>query len=130
MKQTEQDTTLGGMPIPSQFSVYKKGLDGIIWIGQGLAVIESTHMEDDGRNWLHVSVSRADQRIPSYELVQEVRRLFIGEDKECYMVFPPEERYVNLYPALHLFCCLDHPKGILPHFEGMRTVFGKKQRSI
>lgn len=74
---------------------------------------------DDGRNWLHVSVSRPNGKMPSYEDLALIRKLFIGEDRECYMIFPTKERYVNINAnVLHLYCCLDQPDGVLPHMEG------------
>ncbi len=87
-----------------------------------LRVIESWHDARDGRTWLHVSLSRED-RIPSYEDVATIKRVFIGEDKEAYQVFPPVERHVNIHPnVLHLWCWPDGP--VLPDFTGM--VGGKR----
>lgn len=84
-------------------------------------VIESiAPHNDDGHNWLHVSVSRPKGKMPSYEDLGLIRKLFIGEDRECYMIWPPKSRYVNINPnVLHLYCCLDAPDGVLPHMEGM-----------
>ena len=82
-----------------------------------LRVIESWHDTRDGRTWLHVSLSRAD-RIPSYEDISTVKRVFIGEDHEAYQVFPPLERDVNIHPnVLYLWCDPDGP--VLPDFTGM-----------
>lgn len=84
----------------------------------GLAVIETLHRERDGRRWHHISVSRRG-RMPSYDDLQLVRRLFIGETVECYQVFPPKDRWVNEHPfTLHLWRCLDAPEGVvLPDFR-------------
>jgi len=88
----------------------------------GIRVIESWHHAPDGRTWLHVSRSKTD-RIPSYEDLKTVKRVFIGDDREAYQVFPPVERHVNIHPhVLHLFCW---PEGaVLPDFTGM--VNGKR----
>jgi len=87
--------------------------------GEAIKVIESTNIEADGRRWLHVSVSKPNGKMPSYEDIQTLRKLFIGEHRECYHVFPTKDRYVNFFNVLHLWTCLDAPSGVLPHFEGV-----------
>jgi hypothetical protein len=100
-------------------------------IGQPIKVIESIATEADGRRWLHVSVSKSpSKKMPTYEDLQEARKWFVGEGRECYMVFPPKDRYVNINPVLHLWCCLSAPEGVLPQFEGRATIQGAFQRSI
>ncbi|MBA2287530.1 MAG: hypothetical protein H0W02_18810 [Ktedonobacteraceae bacterium] len=82
-------------------------------------MIESIAVESDGRRWLHVSVSKpTKKKMPSYEDIQTARRLFVGDDRECSMVFPSTERYININPVLHLWACLDVPGGVLLQFEG------------
>lgn len=88
-------------------------------VGSPLRVWEDVSEKADGKRWLHVSLSRRNQKMPSWEDMRLVKRLFIGEHRECYQVFPPLERYVNLGNVLHLWCCLDQPNGVLPHFEHM-----------
>ncbi len=57
--------------------------------------------------------------MPTYDDIQVARKHFIGEARECYMVFPTKGRYVNFNPVLHLWVCLDAPDGVLPHFEAV-----------
>ena len=74
---------------------------------QGLVVIGTAEVEADGKRWLHVSVSRRS-RMPTYEDLALVKRLFIGPARKAIQVFPPEAEHVNVHPyALHLWCCLD-----------------------
>lgn len=87
--------------------------------GQAIAVIEDIGVKADGKRWLHVSVSKPNKKMPSYEDIQLVRKLFIGEDRECYQIFPSQDRYVNFFNVLHLWCCVDQPDGVLPHMEGV-----------
>jgi len=106
---------------------------GYAWermIGQRITVMEDVSIKVDGRRWLHVSVAKPNRKIPTYEDLQEVRRLFVGEERECYQTFPPKERYVNANNVLHLWCCLDQPKGVLPQFDEMVTFNGEEVRSI
>lgn len=83
-----------------------------------LSVIISTALHDDGRRWLHVSLSRPNQ-MPSYADLDLVKRVFIGPDRYAYQVFPPRDHHVNLHPyCLHLWACLDVPRGqVLPEFS-------------
>jgi hypothetical protein len=87
--------------------------------GERLTVIESVAQRSDSRCWLHVSVAKPNKKNPTYDDIQYIRKLFIGEERESYMVFPTKDRYVNINPVLHLFCCLDSPGGVLPQFEDM-----------
>lgn len=110
-----------GLPAPDDWHIVEWREDGLMWErleGQRIAVIESTKVEADGRTWLHVSVSKPNGKIPTYEDLRVMRDLFVG-DRECYMVFPTKERYVNFANVLHLWACLDSPQGVLPHFEGV-----------
>lgn len=65
--------------------------------------------------WLHVSVSRED-RTPSYEDLHLVKRLFIGDHRDCVQYFPPRSEHVNVHPfCLHLWHCLTRPTmSVLP----------------
>jgi len=80
----------------------------------GLAVMVSKAQYGDGRWWLHVSMSRA-KRIPTYEDMATVKKLFVGDDREAVQVFPKASKHVNINPyCLHLFSCDDD--GVLPDF--------------
>ena len=62
----------------------------------------------DGKSWLHVSVSRRNREIPSWQLMSEVKDLFIGQERTAYQVMPPRSKWVNIHPGvLHLWHCLD-----------------------
>lgn len=88
----------------------------------GLRVIETVNIERDDRHWHHVSVSRVS-RLPSWDDLKLVRADFIGDSRECYSVFAPIARWVNTYPfALHLWCCVDSPDGVLPDFRHLGQI--------
>lgn len=73
----------------------------------GLTVLRSKSKTKDGRDWLHVSMSRRS-RMPTYEDMAKVKRDFIGEDKEAYQVFSKTEDHVNIHSyCLHLWSPLD-----------------------
>lgn len=121
------ETTVSGLPAPAYWLCQdvkrdEDGIYGAVWIrvqGSPLGVIESVCKREDGRTWLHVSISKRNRQMPSWDDVQAMRKAFIGEHRECYMIFPTADRYVNIHPGvLHLYCCLDAPTGALPHMEG------------
>jgi len=116
-------TTISGMPAPRNWHIIETRADGYAWerlVGEPITVIETIAPKSDGRKWLHVSVAKPGaKKMPTYEDLQVARKLFVGEDKECYQIFPPQERYVNLHNVWHLFACLDAPKGVLPQMDGV-----------
>lgn len=85
------------------------------WTFNGLIVIASAGIMEDGKEWLHVSFSRRN-RLPTYADLQLVKKEFIGEDKKAVMVFPEKKNYVNINPyCLHLWYSEENP---LPEFSG------------
>lgn len=72
-----------------------------------LAVVESIGVEVDARRRQHVSVSRAD-RLPSWDDLLLVKRLFLGHDATALQVLPPSGKHISYHPyCLHLWVCLD-----------------------
>jgi hypothetical protein len=121
--EIERDTTktYSGLVAPADWHIVQTWGDGLIWertTGQRIIVIEDITVKADGKQWLHVSVSKPNKKIPTYEDLQMARTLFIG-DRECYQVFPTADRYVNIANVLHLYCCMEQPEGVLPHFDGV-----------
>jgi len=75
-----------------------------------------------GDNWLHVSVS-AKGKIPTYNELTNVKKLFIGDDQKAIQIFPKEEEHVNIQPnTLHLYTCLTRDP--LPDFRKKCSVTG------
>lgn len=73
----------------------------------GLSVIMSGAIADDGKRWLHVSASRA-RRLPSWGDMRHVKAVFLGDEVTAIQVFVPKSQWVNLHPyCLHLWHCLD-----------------------
>lgn len=90
------------------------------WEHNGLFIIASAGEYDDGKEWLHVSVSRKS-RVPSYDELTRIKRDFIGEDKKAVLVLPEKENHVNIHDyCLHLFYSASNP---LPEFSaGLGTI--------
>jgi hypothetical protein len=82
---------------------------GRIYVKHGtLKVILSAAEYDDQRRWLHVSVSRRNRELPSWQAMCEVKDLFIGPERLALQLHPPRSQYVNIHPGvLHLWSCLD-----------------------
>lgn len=90
------------------------------WEYNGLMIIASAGEYDDGREWLHVSVSRKS-RVPSYDELTRIKRDFIGDDKKAVLVLPEKKNHVNIHDyCLHLFYSAENP---LPEFSaGLGTI--------
>lgn len=133
MIELDSTKTYSGLAAPANWHIIERRQDGLMWqrlTGEAIKVIESIAIETDGLHWLHVSVSKPKKKMPTYDDLQVARRLFIGEHRECYQVFPTSERYININPVLHLWACMDRPEGVLPRFEGMAVLGGVKQLSV
>ena len=85
------------------------------WAFNGLQIIASAGEYDDGREWLHISVSRKS-RILTYDEMTRIKRDFIGDDKKAVLVLPEKKNHVNIHEnCLHLFYSAANP---LPEFSG------------
>jgi hypothetical protein len=108
--------------MPRDWRVRAIGLDGGAYENKnGLRVVTSVAKEEDGRHWLHVSLSRAG-RMPTYQDIAEVKRIFIGEDRKAIFVLPEKARHVSIHDfCLHLWASLEYDP--LPNFdEGLGTI--------
>ncbi|HEX2101953.1 MAG TPA: hypothetical protein VHF69_14870, partial [Candidatus Synoicihabitans sp.] len=104
-------------PLPAGWRVVAQGEDGFAATNEArkLRVIVSDALEQDGRRWRHLSCS-LEKRVPNYEELCLVKRIFIGDEREAYAVFPRKSHHVNIHPnCLHLWCPLDGP--VLPDFS-------------
>lgn len=104
-------TTCMGRPLPKGWAVLlRRERDAIFVSSQDLRVIESVMSADvygDHRRWHHVSVSFPD-RLPSWEDLLMVKRLFMGVETTALQVLPPARKHVNIHPfVMHLWRCLD-----------------------
>lgn len=79
-----------------------------------LAVIVSGEVHN-GVKYLHVSCSNPFH-VPTYDQITFVKQVFIGDDREAYMVFPMKDKHVNIHPyCLHLY---SPEQPLLPDFTG------------
>lgn len=89
---------------------------------RGLRVMMDAGYEEDGSVWIHASASRRG-RTPSWEDMDLVKRLFIGNDRVAYQVHPKSDEHYTLSgnkdqrlgTCLHLWAPVDDvPR--LPNF--------------
>jgi hypothetical protein len=90
--------------LPAGWTIVKRWGDGnMLMHRSGLKVIVDTAPCDDGREWMHISMSRED-RLPSFDDMKFAKETFAGNDRYAYQVFPPAAKYVNQHPfCLHLY---------------------------
>ncbi len=70
-------------------------------------LIVSGTVQDDGRRWLHMSMSCVG-RVPSWAELVRAKEWVFGRDSKAIQVIPPRSEYVNIHPhVLHLFVCVD-----------------------
>ena len=84
----------------------------------GLRLLIDCEEKEDGRKWLHVSVSRKNWN-PSHDDMCLVKEAFIG-DRYAYAVYPPKQVYVNIHShCLHLWALVEEDGRVLPEFSGV-----------
>ena len=87
----------------------KPGGDGLgAWKhnARKLAMIHSVAVELDGELWEHVSVSRFDDELPSWEQTRDVFREVAGDDALGVIVVPPKSEHVDIAEVTHVWHCL------------------------
>jgi hypothetical protein len=95
--------------LPPNWRVLQVNLDGVSWRSDslGIAVILSGATEQDGKRWLHLSLSRKS-RLPTWEDMRLVKNLFLGRERLALQVLVSESRWINIHPyVLHLWACVD-----------------------
>ncbi len=97
-----------------RFEKIEEKADGVAYkSADGLVVIISKAIEQDGKEWTHLSFSRKN-RIPTYQDMVLVKAVFLGPDKDAIMVLPRKSMHVNIHKyCLHLFSAEEMP---LPDF--------------
>jgi hypothetical protein len=96
-----------------------RGADGAgQWLDlyRQLALMHSVAWEEDGELWEHISVSRADRVMPTWEQTRDVFREIAGPDALGIIVIPPKAEHVNLAEVAHVWRCLTARP--LPDFTG------------
>jgi hypothetical protein len=79
-----------------------------IYVRHGtVRVLVSCAHYGDEKHWLHVSVSRKNRELPNWDLMSQVKDVFIGADRTALQVMPPRAKHVNIAPILHLWHCLE-----------------------
>jgi hypothetical protein len=79
-----------------------------------LHLIHSVAFEGDGQLWEHISLSRDDHAMPSWEQVRDTFRAVAGDDATGIVVIPPKAKHVNISEVAHAWRCLS--RDVLPDF--------------
>jgi len=104
---------------PKGFDLVERRADGYMIVGKvnniKCSIIVSKGIEEDNREWLHVSISQKN-RLPDYKAMKFLRGLFIPKDLDAYELFSKPSNHVNINKyCRHLWCCLDGD--VLPDFS-------------
>lgn len=76
--------------------------------GEGLLILLSCAEQGDRKRWMHISVSRRDRKLPTWEQLMQIKHLFLGEERTALQVLPAKSRHVNIHPGvMHLWHCLE-----------------------
>lgn len=87
---------------------------------RGLRLIHSLAREGDGNVWGHVSVSRRDRVMPTWEQTADVWRL-VYADVYGVIVVAPDSHHVNIAEVAHVWGNLSAPT--VPDFtHGLGTI--------
>lgn len=103
--------------LPADWEELVRGSDGRKYGRRdGMTFIVSVACEDDGKEWMHFSVTHPTRMVTYDELV-EVKELFCGRDKKAIFILPPRSQHINVHVnCLHFFRCLSNDG--LPDFTG------------
>lgn len=86
-----------------------------------VTVAEHGDLPGDAREFVHASISRAEQ-IPAYEDLVDLHKAVWGDSGWSYQVFAPATEHVNIHAhALHLWGLLDGSP-LLPNFGYLGSI--------
>jgi hypothetical protein len=87
----------------------QRGADGLGQWRHGprkLALIHSVALEQDFEVWEHISLSRRDGTMPTWEQTRDVFREVAGTEALGIIVIPPVDEHVNIDEVAHVWRCL------------------------
>jgi len=107
--------------LPQNWRILRRNEDaGFYQNRTGIKVAISCCVEADGKNWVHLSVSRR-KTLPSWAELKQVKDLFLGVNALAIQVLPPKDEFVNDYEyCLHVYQCLDERP--IPDFRKLGTI--------
>lgn len=84
-------------------------------------MIHSLAIEQDGEPWEHISISRSDGELPTWEQTRDTFHEVAGAEALGIIVVPPKSEHVNLAEVQHVFRCLSRRP--IPDFtRGMNSI--------
>lgn len=113
--------------LPRGWTQYTVKYDSM-WYGMGIyahntglkVLFDADPLMEPGKVWLHLSVS-LKKRMPTYEELKLVKKIFIGPDRQAIQLFPREVKHINIHEyCLHLWCCVEGDG--LPDFGRWGTI--------
>ena len=83
-------------PFDRRVDVEQHLVDGYQGTFEHLVLIHSIALENDARWWHHVSVSREDRQMPTYEDLQLAKQLCLGPNRAALELFPRESDHMDI----------------------------------
>lgn len=83
------------------------GVDGLgCWdnANRGLRLIHSIARESDGQLWAHLSMSRRDHKLPTWEQTRDAWRLVYPQEMGYIVIAPAAEHY-SIREVMHVWGC-------------------------
>ncbi len=72
----------------------------------GISALPSVNKMDDNSRWYCIYCYKLD-KMPTWEEMYEIKRIFVGDDREALMVFPLHEDYVSSRFGIHIWASAD-----------------------
>ncbi|MXX65585.1 MAG: hypothetical protein F4Z40_00885 [Chloroflexi bacterium] len=83
-------------PFDRNLNITLRTIDGYQAEHGQLRIIHTQALEGDARWWDHVSVSRADGQIPTYDDLKLAKRLTLGPDRTAVQLFVRDVEHIDI----------------------------------
>jgi hypothetical protein len=107
--QVESPQTIEARLRRNHWKLAQRGADGLgAWThgARGLGLIHSVAIEQDGQPWEHISLSRKDGAMPTWQQVRDVFHEVAGPEALGIVVVSPKSEHVDIAEVAHVWRCL------------------------
>ncbi len=83
-------------PHDRRIKIDHQARDGYRGTFEHLRMIVTESLENDARWWTHLSVSRLDGTMPSYDDLKLAKRMTLGPDRKAIQLFLPDAEHIDV----------------------------------